>query len=561
MNVELPQGWVAYNAPQRLPNKKEKLLIRFGHGLGDAVQLTAVLQHLRRERPSWWIEVAALIGKQSAARGLADKVYHDREPKPDASAYDHVFDLKWQECNTIYSDSPSTKAARCLRDVFGIAPNPSLMTYTISVGKAARAIAEEYLDKICTKREDGRYKAVVLHYQGNTASHKKDILHDEARSICETIRGCGYTPIILDWDKRSPLPDGKTIFCPALGPYDLWGGIGTGDAERIAALIEQAALFIGVDSGPLHVAGSTRTPSLALWTAHHPIRYFDLADNVLHLLPDDHKNLVGGADLPFFEEHYRHSFYSQGDRSAYFCEHVARELRGSPKVCGFMCHPTKAVQDRVVILDVYSGDAYKTKLLATRTEVEYVVDIGAHIGCFARLWHEKNPAAKIVCVEACPENIELLCQNVGEFAEVVQAACTYEKEELFLLNACGPKGQSTGGSRVVTLAQLESERDQQYSRDKRRLAKKTLHEIMAEHNLPRIDVLKLDCEGSEYSILAGADLTKIAFIVGEYHGYERWETFRSSGLFKGWSYGHMSRNGEFGTFHLRNDKDFPQGGK
>ena len=53
--------------------KKTKILIQFRHGLGDAIQLTALLQHLRHYHPDWNIEVAALPGKQTAYVGLCDR--------------------------------------------------------------------------------------------------------------------------------------------------------------------------------------------------------------------------------------------------------------------------------------------------------------------------------------------------------------------------------------------------------------------------------------------------------------------------------------------------------
>jgi len=46
------------------------VLIKFRHGLGDAVQLTAVLSHLSHYHPDWQVDVAALAGKQSAFYGV-----------------------------------------------------------------------------------------------------------------------------------------------------------------------------------------------------------------------------------------------------------------------------------------------------------------------------------------------------------------------------------------------------------------------------------------------------------------------------------------------------------
>lgn len=82
--------------------------------------------------------------------------------------------------------------------------------------------------------------------------------------------------------------------------------------NTLASLIEFSTLMIGVDSGPLHVAGATTTPTIGVWTQHHPIHYFDLADNVVHLVPGDHEKLAAGPEaLACFRERYAHRTYKQ----------------------------------------------------------------------------------------------------------------------------------------------------------------------------------------------------------------------------------------------------------
>ncbi|MGE5191918.1 MAG: methyltransferase domain-containing protein, partial [Deltaproteobacteria bacterium] len=140
---------------------------------------------------------------------------------------------------------------------------------------------------------------------------QKNLTHELAGELCETAIAQGFVPVILDWDNRSPLPDGTRIHCPGAG-HELWEGIGTGDAATLASLIEASSLMIGVDSGPLHVAGATTTPTIGVWTQHHPVHFFDLADNVLHLVPGDHENLAAGPEaLAFFRERYHHRTYRQ----------------------------------------------------------------------------------------------------------------------------------------------------------------------------------------------------------------------------------------------------------
>ncbi len=211
-------------------------------------------------------------------------------------------------------------------------------------------------------------------------------------------------------------------------------------------------------------------------------------------------------------------------------------------------------QDVGVLEEVIARDTYKTSYFGRwRDGPQVVVDVGAHIGSFAWLWHAKDPTAKIVCIEACPENIEILQANVGDFAQVVHAACTYEPGNLALLNTVMHAGNGTGGSTIVPATGLQDSTTfgHTYRLDFRPMPKITLEEAMALAGDDCIDLLKLDCEGSEFDILEHGPLDRIAMIVGEYHGQARWNQFRTRRM-PNWDYGHMAAGGELGIFHYRN---------
>jgi len=300
-------------APRECRPDRRQVLLTFRHGLGDAVQLTIVLRHLARLHPDWSVDVAALTGKESAFRGLCRRVLVLERDVVDPQAYDRVHALDWHESRQADGGCPSTKPTRCLREEFGIEPCVEDCRYQLQVRPEVLARARAYLAEICRAEAaaDGRFPAVLLHYEGNTSGDRKNLTHELAAELCDTIRASGGTPVILDWDRRSPLPDGRHIFNPD-AEHALWGGRGTGDAETLAALCTAARLVIGVDSGPLHVAGATSTPTLGVWTQHHPVHYFDLADNILHVVPGNHEQLVHGPEaLLFFGEHYRHQVYKE----------------------------------------------------------------------------------------------------------------------------------------------------------------------------------------------------------------------------------------------------------
>lgn len=227
------------------------------------------------------------------------------------------------------------------------------------------------------------------------------------------------------------------------------------------------------------------------------------------------------------------------------------------KPSGLMYRDEYSSQDVAVISEVITSDGYFTSLRGTKGEGEIVVDIGAHIGSFAALWHKKNPLARIVCVEACPENIEVLTANVGDFATVLHAACSYEPGELALLNSVKANGTATGGSVVIPSGSIDTPCQHFHWKDSRALAKVTLESIMEMLGVDHIDVLKLDCEGSEFSILENTpSLDRIGIMFGEYHGQSRWDEMRARRL-KGWDYGHMHAGGDLGIFHYVNPRGAP----
>ncbi|OAI41022.1 hypothetical protein AYO40_00650 [Planctomycetaceae bacterium SCGC AG-212-D15] len=320
-----------------------RVLIDFALGLGDSVQLTVVLQHLRRFRPEWDLYLRIGRGKHPVGRGYCHRVWHDQEPGPPEQDFDQVLRLGWFECYTAYADHPSTKACNCLREVFSIRPVPELCRYRLETAQEDREVTARYLRSIgCERRYSGRFNAMVLHYQGNTSPWRKNLTDEQAGQMCELAVNRGFVPVVLDWDRRSPLPDQRRIHCPLVGSEDIWGHFGSGDASRIAALVEQSSFFLGIDSGPGKCAAATSTPALIVWTEHHPIQFHDLdAGNVLHLVPEHHLSMplaCHEAARRYFVENYRFRTYRPDELSEALFREVDAMMRssrfvGQPRLC------------------------------------------------------------------------------------------------------------------------------------------------------------------------------------------------------------------------------------
>ncbi len=120
-----------------------------------------------------------------------------------------------------------------------------------------RAAAREFLQ--------GMPRPVVLfHPLGLTSQHLKNFpvqtAHDVLTVLPERFPG---TLVIIDPDRRvlrTPHPRVRHLGLD-------WGGI---NLYCLAALYDEAALLVGIDSGPFHFARFTRTPALGVFHGHHP---------------------------------------------------------------------------------------------------------------------------------------------------------------------------------------------------------------------------------------------------------------------------------------------------
>ena len=287
------------------------VLLEFPHGLGDLVQLSVILRHLTKHNPTAAVDVVCEDEKSLSHSGLERHRFGFHAPRYSEGGWDQVVRVAFPEFTGDVSGFPNTKCYRCLTEELGIAPEKDLFTYSIVVGADARARAGRYLGGISSRTPDerGRFPVVVIHYQGCSSRMNKDLPNESVQELCSAALLRGRSVVILDFERLSPLVDQSRVFAPLNG-NTVWSRPGIADPETMAAMIDQCELFMGIDSGPLHVAGALTVPAIGVWTHHHPVRYFDLAPNVLHLVPSGSKRLAGGPNAEkFFQENYRHKTY------------------------------------------------------------------------------------------------------------------------------------------------------------------------------------------------------------------------------------------------------------
>ena len=250
-----------------------------GYGLGDAVQMSAVLRHVARYRPTWTIDYQAEEGRHCVGRGIVANTLAYGEPYPH-SHYDAEVQICLYDTWASWGDRPNTRVSSALHECFGLPWDPECGRYQVIVRPEVAARAIRFLGAMWGGRVIDKF--VAVHYKGDSSPHKKDLSDSQADSICDHIIALGRTPLLLDW--RSVSPVGRRFNVLTTGGYEFsraWGA----DAERNCAVIAQCQAFVGIDSGPSKCAGATDTPVLVTWTGHHPAPFHDPAPNTTHLVP------------------------------------------------------------------------------------------------------------------------------------------------------------------------------------------------------------------------------------------------------------------------------------
>lgn len=166
-------------------------------------------------------------------------------------------------------------------------------------------------------------------------------------------------------------------------------------------------------------------------------------------------------------------------------------------------------------------DEYQIRPLRPHT-LKTIVDIGAHVGSFSVLCHEFWPDAKIVAIEPHPESFELLRRNTAHIPAshlvLIQAAVAKQTGTALLASAVS---HSRVGEYVADIWDELSPRDRDFGIEVPAIDTERLWETLAAHGIEEIDLLKLDCEGAEYTLLPElarlGHLARIGWIRGEWH--------------------------------------------
>lgn len=206
--------------------------------------------------------------------------------------------------------------------------------------------------------------------------------------------------------------------------------------------------------------------------------------------------------------------------------------------------------------DCYKFSTMRNFIVGSKAkDIETIVEIGANIGDVTLSMHDYFPSARIIAFEAVTEYCEIAAaraaaiRNIALHNKAVTAQHRFfddlgerrrgEDAGLVILKGLPESGPGwVGGSMVLPRDDARVANSGEvhgYLKLAQAVTPVTLAEIMREERLAEIDILKLDCEGCEYSVLGTAEpdlLKRLRFIVGEYHGFDGFMTIVRRKLFQ-----------------------------
>ncbi|HXC03119.1 MAG TPA: FkbM family methyltransferase [Bacteroidia bacterium] len=188
--------------------------------------------------------------------------------------------------------------------------------------------------------------------------------------------------------------------------------------------------------------------------------------------------------------------------------------RGNPLRFQVPCFSLLLVFEEIFISDFYGIDALLKKLPPRPV----ILDVGANVGYFEMMLFSKIAEATVYAYEPIPSNYALFRQNVALNPSLGDHICLFnravtgtpqESVELFV--------ETEEENSVIASVYSDFNPRNHFAV---RVPAISLREIIEEMGIERADMVKIDCEGSEYPIIYETPAScweKIAFLTVEVH--------------------------------------------
>lgn len=172
--------------------------------------------------------------------------------------------------------------------------------------------------------------------------------------------------------------------------------------------------------------------------------------------------------------------------------------------------------DAEIVREIYFMKPYTEHLPIGPAPV--VVDIGGYIGDFTLYAMKYLGASRVIVCEPTRENYDLILRNIELNG--------YGDEVVALNLAVGVPGELTLYVQKLDRDEVHASTYWYADEERRTVPSVSLEQLLDEHGVQRVDLLKIDCEGGEYDILSDVPaevLRRIRNIAFEYHEVDDFE--------------------------------------
>jgi len=217
----------------------ERVLVRFGHGLGDTIMFMPLLDRLRKLFPETTIDLYVECGQEAIWESVPDK---------DADGYDHVFSLDFP----MSEGSGMTKPGKCCIAELGISPSCEL-----------------------ARLPDCDSPLVGVHFQGTALPGSVGCPEPVAEQIWREVLAAGKQPIETHFRHTFHNPVNERFEFIDCGVRECQPTL-----PNLFGLLQRCYAFVGVASGPFIAALSTMPRRCLYLQNRHPIETYTPHDVV-----------------------------------------------------------------------------------------------------------------------------------------------------------------------------------------------------------------------------------------------------------------------------------------
>jgi hypothetical protein len=250
--------------------------ISFPHGLGDCANFILVLRMYR----ALGFDLGATCEKNKQPFFTAAKI--PTVSPGVVTAQEHPW---WEPAGLSHVTADNVLAQNKVRQNFKGSPLPPVQFTKEDLWQKLAAQRDPdmfnlYRDRVAATIDELPKPLLLVHAHGNTSAGQKDLPANFAADVSSLFlsetRG---SVIFLDWDNRvSWVHSSRARHIT----YHYGGALST--PESLMGLMASADILLGIDSGPLHLAGLIDLPTVGVWSDHHPLRYAVSRENALHIL-------------------------------------------------------------------------------------------------------------------------------------------------------------------------------------------------------------------------------------------------------------------------------------